>query len=82
MEKVMSNIREEYLGYDQALDRLHQIVNKVRSKEVGLEESVELLEEAVQLTNICTENIDKTQWLAPNTDDEHDQSVQYPVFGL
>ena len=56
---------QEYLDFDQALNRLQEIVGMVRNRETGLEESIDMLEEAVQLANICTENIDKNQWLKP-----------------
>jgi len=57
------NDSEEYLDFKQALERLNEIVSLVRKKELGLEESIDLLEEGVRLANVCTENIDKTQWL-------------------
>lgn len=54
---------EEYLDYEEALSRLREIVELVRKKELGLEESIDMLEEGVRLANVCTENIDKAQWL-------------------
>lgn len=70
----MKQDKEEYLDFEQALNRLHKIVDIVRDKELGLEESIDMLEEAVQLANICTENIDKTQWINPDMGETYDQS--------
>ena len=69
----MSKNKEEYLDFEQALSRMHQIVDIVRDKELGLEESIDMLEEAVQLANICTENIDKVQWLNAQIGETDDQ---------
>ncbi len=61
----------EYLNFEKALNRLREIVSLVSRKEYGLEDSIELLEEGVHLANVCTENIDKTQWLkSAEGDDE------------
>ena len=65
--------QEDYLDFQEAMNRLNTIVEKVRNKELGLEESIDMLEEAVQLANVCTENIDKNQWLKSGEDDSLDQ---------
>lgn len=67
------NQSEEYLDFEQALDRLREIVNLVSDKELGLEESIDMLEEGVYLANICTENIDKAQWLDQAEGDNSDE---------
>ncbi len=64
---------EEYLDFKPALDRLHEIADLVRKKELGLEESIDMLEEAAQLANVCMENIDKAQWLKQAEGDKLDQ---------
>lgn len=50
------------ISYEEALKRLQQIVEEVRKKELSLEKSLDLLEEAVPLANICVEKIDHTRW--------------------
>jgi len=57
------------LSYDEALSRLEEIAELVRKKEVGLEDSLDLLEESVKLATICNQQIDYTAWL-PQDDDE------------
>ena len=57
------------LNYEQALYRLEEIADLVRKKEISLEDSLNLLEESVQLATICNQQIDYTAWL-PQTDEE------------
>lgn len=54
---------EEYLDFEEALNRLQEIVDLVRKRELNLEESINMLEEGVHLVNVCTENIDKAEWM-------------------
>jgi len=45
--------------------RLEDIVTQVRRKDVSLEQSLDMLEEAVRLVNQCNELIDQTSFKAP-----------------
>ncbi|MDO8964729.1 MAG: exodeoxyribonuclease VII small subunit [Coriobacteriia bacterium] len=45
--------------------RLEDIVVQVRRKDVSLEQSLDMLEEAVRLVNRCNDLIDQTTWRAP-----------------
>ncbi len=45
--------------------RLEDIVVQVRRKDVSLEQSLDMLEEAVRLVNQCNELIDQTSFRAP-----------------
>jgi exodeoxyribonuclease VII small subunit len=53
---------EDRHTFDQARARLEDIVAQVRKKDTPLETSLDLLEEGVRLANLCTEQIDHTQW--------------------
>jgi exodeoxyribonuclease VII small subunit len=46
--------------------RLEDIVTQVRRKDVSLEQSLDMLEEAVRLVNQCNELIDQTSFRAPS----------------
>jgi len=48
--------------------RLEDIVVQARRKDVSLEQSLDLLEEAVRLVNQCNELIDQTSFRAPVPD--------------
>ncbi len=50
--------------FAQARARLEDIVGQVRKKDLSLERSLDLLEEGVRLANVCTEQIDQSEWRA------------------
>ena len=52
----------DYNSYQDAKERLDQIVVDVRRKDISLESSLDLLEEGVALANKCTELIDVASW--------------------
>lgn len=57
------------LNFGQALNRLEEISDLVRKKEISLEDSLDLLEESIQLATVCNQQIDYTAWL-PQANDE------------
>ncbi len=61
--------------FDQALDRLEEIAERVRRKDVSLETSLDLLDESVQLATICNQQIDYTAWLPAADDSESGDDV-------
>jgi exodeoxyribonuclease VII small subunit len=52
--------------------RLEDIVVQVRRKDVSLEQSLDMLEEAVRLVNQCNELIDQTSFKAPESTEDGD----------
>ncbi|MCL2491984.1 MAG: exodeoxyribonuclease VII small subunit [Coriobacteriia bacterium] len=56
----------EYETYEEAKERLDQIVSDVRGKDISLEASLDLLDEGVELANRCTELIDVASWSRPS----------------
>ena len=58
----MSEDSKETFGEVRA--RLDEIVSEVRSKDVSLEKSLDLYEEAIKLGNRCAELIDKPDYTA------------------
>ncbi len=63
-------MNEETYTFDQARARLEDIVSQVRKKDTALEASLDLLEEGVRLANLCTEQIDHTQWREATGEEE------------
>jgi exodeoxyribonuclease VII small subunit len=49
--------------------RLEDLVVQVRRKDVSLEQSLDMLEEAVRLVNQCNDLIDQTSFRAPVSED-------------
>lgn len=64
----------ENLTYAQAVDRLEEIAELVRKKEISLEDLLDLLEESIQLAAICNQEIDYTAWL-PQTEQQQEEEV-------
>ena len=58
--------------------RLEDIVGQVRRKDVSLEQSLDLLEEAVRLVNQCNELIDQTSFKTPAPDALAGEGVGVP----
>jgi exodeoxyribonuclease VII small subunit len=54
----------EQTSYDRTRERLEEIVAQVKAKDVPLEKSLELYEEALRLGNRCAEMIDRTDFSA------------------
>lgn len=56
---------DERSTFETTRGRLEDIVGQVRRKDLSLEQSLDLLEEAVRLVNQCNELIDQTSFKAP-----------------
>ena len=57
-------------SYEATKARLEEISAAARAKDVTLEKSIELLEEAVRLANLCTEHVDQVDTFAVPADGE------------
>lgn len=67
---------DERSTFETTKARLEDIVVQVRRKDVSLEQSLDMLEEAVRLVNQCNDLIDQTSWKAPA-----DEAVEAAVPG-
>lgn len=64
---------DERSTFETTKARLEDIVTQVKRKDVSLEQSLDMLEEAVRLVNQCNELIDQTSFTsAPAADDASD----------
>jgi exodeoxyribonuclease VII small subunit len=54
-------VNEQRDTYEATKARLEEISAAARGKDVTLEKSIELLEEAVRLANLCTEHVDQVE---------------------
>ena len=50
--------KKERLGFEEALQRLEAVVEKLNDEDISLEESVALYEEGIKLSKICTETLE------------------------
>lgn len=51
----------EELKFEQALEKLEKIVQKLEAAEVTLEESLKLFEDGVGLARVCNQHLDKAE---------------------
>jgi exodeoxyribonuclease VII small subunit len=58
--------------YEATRARLEEISAAARAKDVTLEKSIELLEEAVRLANLCTEHVDQVETFSADRDGSED----------
>ena len=51
----------ENISYETAIKRLEEIINKLESGELTLEESIKLYEESAELSAYCSELLNKAE---------------------
>jgi exodeoxyribonuclease VII small subunit len=56
-------------SYARTRERLEEIVTQVKAKDMSLEKSLDLYEEALRLGNVCAEMIDRTDFSAEELED-------------
>jgi exodeoxyribonuclease VII small subunit len=71
-------VSDERSTFEVARARLEDIVLQARRKDVSLERSLDLLEEAVRLVNQCNELIDQTSFRAPAPDADTEDAEAEP----
>ncbi|NIM07120.1 MAG: exodeoxyribonuclease VII small subunit [Armatimonadetes bacterium] len=56
-----SGTSKKELTFEQALDRLEEIVSSLEAGDKGLEEAIALFEEGTKLSNLCQEKLSAAQ---------------------
>ena len=49
------------MKFEEALDRLEQIVHQLEEGSLGLDDSLKIFEEGIKLTHICTKKLTKSE---------------------
>ncbi|SHF78349.1 Exodeoxyribonuclease VII small subunit [Fodinibius roseus] len=58
----MSSANEkEPLSFEEALSRLETIVNELEDESITLDQSIELYEEGIELSRLCTETLEEAE---------------------
>lgn len=52
---------KERLNFEEALARLEEIVSELETEDISLEKSIELYEEGIKLSKICTEKLEEAE---------------------
>jgi exodeoxyribonuclease VII small subunit len=74
-------VSEQRDSYEATKARLEEISAAARAKDVTLEKSIELLEEAVRLANLCTEHVDQVETFAVPAPEAGDEPVEDTAAG-
>ena len=61
MKKEAKGGRRKPESFEEALRRLEQIVQRMEGGDLALEESLELFEEGVRLTRVCSQRLDEAE---------------------
>jgi exodeoxyribonuclease VII small subunit len=64
---------DERSTFETTRARLEDIVTQVRRKDLSLEQSLDLLEEAVRLVNQCNDLVDQTSWRPEPSESEDEE---------
>ena len=71
----------EELSFEEAFERLNQILEKLESGEVALEKSIELYEEGMLLKNHCEDKLKKAEMkikkVVENNTDKNEKKKKY-----
>ena len=64
---------KERPGFEEALTQLESIVQQLEQQDVSLEDSVNLYQKGMELSQICTEILDQAELKIHQVNDQHDQ---------
>lgn len=53
--------KKERQSFEEALNRLEEIVNELEDESISLEKSIELYEEGIKLSKSCTETLEEAE---------------------
>lgn len=63
---------KERPSFEHALQRLEDIVNQLEDESISLEKSIDLYEEGIKLSKICTETLEEAELRIKKVADQHD----------
>ncbi len=73
---------EEGNSYEDSLKRLEEIVQRLESGQLSLDESLRLFEEGTQLTKVCQQRLNEAELRIEKLVGEGDKVEQMPSSGL
>jgi exodeoxyribonuclease VII small subunit len=62
---------KERPSFEEALKRLEDVVNQLEEESISLEKSIDLYEEGIKLSKICTETLEEAELRIQNVADQH-----------
>lgn len=62
---------KERPSFEEALKRLEDVVNQLEDESISLEKSIDLYEEGIKLSKICTETLEEAELRIMRVADQH-----------
>ena len=62
---------KERPSFEEALSRLEAIVKELEDESISLEKSIELYEEGIELSKLCTQTLEEAELRIENVADQH-----------
>lgn len=62
---------KERPSFEEALKRLEDVVNQLEDESISLEKSIDLYEEGIKLSKICTETLEEAELRIKKVAEEH-----------
>lgn len=62
---------KERLSFEEALSRLEAIVNELEDESIALEKSIELYEEGIELSKLCTQTLEEAELRIEKVAEQH-----------
>lgn len=69
---------EQEIGFEQAMDQLESIVAKLESGDVPLEQAIELFQEGMRLSRLCSQKLESVERKIEMLLEEDGQTVKKP----
>lgn len=63
--------KKERPSFEEALKRLEQIVDELEDESISLEKSIELYEEGIELSKLCTETLEEAELRIQKVAEQH-----------
>jgi len=63
--------KKERRSFEEALSRLEEIVTKLEDNAISLEDTLELYEEGIKLSKICTESLEQAELRIEKVNEQH-----------
>jgi len=63
--------KKERPSFEEALSRLEAIVKELEDESISLEKSIELYEEGIELSKLCTQTLEEAELRIENVVEQH-----------
>ncbi|HEX6981637.1 MAG TPA: exodeoxyribonuclease VII small subunit [Balneolaceae bacterium] len=67
---------KERPGFEEALTRLEAIVEELEDESISLEKSIELYEEGIELSKLCTKTLEEAELRIENVAEKHANEME------